>query len=169
MRSLNRNHALTLLAVSVAFGVSAPAVAAAASAPETITMNWQTPYVNSAPWVGTGSGAFSASGPTINDAGSLAVAFHLGGAASPTSAAENLHSDRTLTGTLGTITLRCNEIAHKFANTNPAAIPLTGNCTVIGGSGVYAGLLGHGAVTGTTDLSGPTTAFLSDAVYLKTP
>lgn len=165
MRSLNRNHALTLLAVSVAFGVSAPAAAAGAAPSATITMNWQTPYVNSAPYEGTGSGTFSASGSSINDSGPVSVPFHLGAAPSPSGL--SVHSDRTLTGTLGTITLHCNEIAHDF--TNPAAVPLTGNCTVIGGSGAYTGLHGHGTLTGSADTSGPTTAFLTEVLQLSTP
>jgi hypothetical protein len=132
-------------------------------------MNWQTPYVNNAPWVGTGSGTFSASGSSINDSGSLSVPFHLGGTPSHSNSAQSVHSDRTLTGTHGKITLHCNEIAHKFANTNPAAIPLTGNCTVIGDSGAYAGLVGQGTLTGSADLSGPTTAFLTEVLQLSTP
>jgi hypothetical protein len=165
MLRLNRNHALTLLAVSVAFGVSAPVAAAGAAPAETITMNWQTPYVTSAPYVGTGTGTFSASGPSINDSGSLTVPFNLG--ASPSPSVLSIHSDRTLTGTLGTITLHCNEIAHNF--TNPAAVPLTGNCTVTGGSGAYAGLHGHGTMTGSGDTSDPTTAFVTEALQLSTP
>src|SRR5579859_7097847 len=90
-----------LLAVSVAFGVSAPVAPAATAPSETITMTWQTLYVNGAPWVGTGSGTFSASGSSINDSGLLLVPFRLGGSGSPTNSAQSVHSDRTLTGTLG--------------------------------------------------------------------
>jgi len=164
MRALNRSRALTLLALSAAFGVSAPVAAAGATPSETITMNWQTPYVNSAPYAGTGSGTFSALGSSINDSGSLSVPFHLGGAPSPIA---NLHSDRTLIGQDGTIALRCNEIVHNF--TNPAASPLTGNCTVIGGSGAYAGLQGHGTMTGSVDTSGPTTAVFTEVLQLSGP
>jgi hypothetical protein len=171
MHALKRIGRLTAVTGFIAMALPVAAATATTPAPETITMNWSTLYVNSAPWIGTSfAGTWSAAGP-ITDSGTIPpFTFHLGGAGSPTSSDESVHSVRTLAdGSGNTITLDCNEAAHKFANTNPAAIPLTGNCTVIGGSGVYDGLLGHGALTGTTDLSGPTTAFLSEAVYLKTP
>lgn len=161
-----RRHALTAVAALVALAAAAPAASAATGGPQTIIMNWSTPYVTSAPWTGTGAGSFSASGPSINDTGPLSVAFHLG--AVPSAAVETLGSDRTLSDASGnTITLHCNEIAFDF--TNPAAIPITGNCTVISAAGAFAGLHGQGTLTGTGDTSGPTTAFLSEVLTLSTP
>ncbi len=169
MHALKRSGGLGVVAALIALAAPvAGATATTSGPPETITMNWSTLYVNSAPWIGTSlAGTWSAAGP-INDSGTIPpFTFHLGGAGSPTSSDESVHGVRTLAdGSGNTITLNCNEAAHKFANTNPAAIPLTGSCTVIAGSGAYSGLLAHGALTGTTDLSGPTTAFLSEAVDL---
>lgn len=159
-----RSHAFTALAASVVIGVAEPAAAAATAGPETITMDWSTPYVTSAPWTTNGTGSFSAAGPFV-DAGALAVASHLGGVRSPSLL--NPHSDRTLTDANGnTITLRCNEIAFSF--TNQAAVPLTGNCTVIGATGAFSGLHGQGALTGTGDTLGPTNAVLSEVLTLST-
>ena len=166
MKSINPKPALTLLALSAALGVSAPAATADTTPTHAITMNWHTPYVSSAPWDGSGSGTFSASGAPVNDAGSLSVAFHLGAAASPTGSTETLSSERTLTGLLGTVTLKCNETAHNLAAANP--VPVTGRCTVISGTGAYTALHGQGEITGTADLSGPTTAVLSELLELRT-
>lgn len=164
MRSINRKPALTLLAMSAALAASAPAAMAEPTPTDAITMNWTTPYVSSAPWDGVGSGGFSASGASVNDAGPLSVAFHLGAAASQTGA-RTVSSERTLTGLLGTVTLRCNEITnHPTAN----PVPITGQCVVISGTGAYAALHGQGEIMGTADLSGPTTAVFSELLELGT-
>jgi hypothetical protein len=165
MRSIDRKPALILLAVSVALGASAAAATAHTTSTDAITMNWTTPYVTAPPWDGTGTGGFSASGASVNDAGAISVAFHLGAAASHSSILTQ-SSRRTLTGQLGaTITLHCNEITHNAA-ANPVLV--TGHCTVIGGTGAYTGLHGEGELTGTADLSGPTTAVVSELLELRT-
>ena len=165
MRSINRKPALILLAVLAAPGASAAAATAHATPTDAITMNWQTPYVTAPPWDGTGTGGFSASGASVNDAGSLSVAFHLGSSASQGGSTLTQSSKRTLTGQLGTVTLHCNEITHQ-ASASP--VPVTGHCTVIGGTGAYAALHGQGEITGTADLSGPTTAVISETLELRT-
>jgi hypothetical protein len=161
-----RRHVITALAASAVLAVAAPVAAAATAGSETITMNWSTPYVTGAPWTTNGTGSFSASsasGPS--DTGTLSVASHLGGVSSPSLL--NLHSDRTLSDASGnTITLRCNEIAFNF--TNAAAIPVTGNCTVIAATGAFSGLHGEGALTGTGDTTGPNAALLSEVLTLST-
>ena len=164
MRSIDRKPALILLAVSAALGASAAAATAHTPSTDAITMNWTTPYVTAPPWDGTGTGGFSASGASVSDAGALSVAFHLGAAASHSSILTQ-SSRRTLTGSLGTITLHCNEIAHNTA-ANPVTI--TGHCTVISGTGAYTALHGQGELTGTGDLSGPTTAVVSELLELRT-
>jgi hypothetical protein len=138
-------------------------------------MNWQTPYVTGPPWDGSSlSGVsatgvplsyFSAAGTSVNDSGSLSVAFHLGSSASQAGSILTQSSKRTLTGQLGTISLHCNEITHNTA-ANP--VPITGHCTVISGTGAYTGLHGQGEITGTADLSGPTTAIISETLNLHT-
>jgi len=155
----------TLLAALVVLGVSAPAAAAAAPPSETVTMTWTAPYVVSAPYATVGSGIFTASGP-INASGSLSVGLHLGAAVNPGTSVLNAHGDRILTDASGyTVTLRCNESPHKFGNANPAAIPLTGNCTVISGTGPYAGLHAQGQIVSPSyfDSTGPE-AFVKEVV-----
>jgi hypothetical protein len=165
MRSINRKPALILLAVLAAPGASAAAATAHATPTDAITMNWQTPYVTAPPWDGTGTGGFSASGASVNDAGSLSVAFHLGSSASHAGSILTQSSTRTLTGQLGTITLHCSEITH---NAVANLVPITGHCTVISGTGAYTALHGQGELTGTGDLSGPTIAVISELVELRT-
>ena len=147
MRVLSRIS--IILAPLALLGAFAPAAVAAPATSEAITFNWQIDsFPSHAPYDGTASGSFSASG-TFTDSGSMSVAYHLGAVASPTVGV--LHTERTLIGEAGTITLRCNQLATDFSN--PAAVPNSGNCTVIEGTGAYAGLHGEGKITGVFNLS----------------
>lgn len=154
-----------LIAVLVtALAISAQAGAAAASTKETITSSWQVESIPAtAPYVATGTGTFSASG-VFTDVGVMSLALHFSAVPSP--AVGVLHSDRTLTGEFGTITLRCNQIASDFSN--PAVVPNTGNCTVIDGTGSYSALHGHGTLTGVGNLAG-LPFVLSDVLQLSIP
>jgi hypothetical protein len=125
--------------------------------------------VTSAPWDGSSLSQFSffsASGASVNDAGSLSVAFHLGAAAQHAGSTLTSTSERTLWGQMGAITLTCDEITHAATATTPA--PVSGHCTVIGGTGAYTALHGQGEITGTADLSGLTNAVLQETLYLHT-
>ena len=155
----------SLIVASIgALAIVVGAGGAAASTSESISSNWQVASVPaSAPYVSTGTGTFSASG-VFADAGALSLSLHFAAVPSPTVGV--LHSDRTLTGQFGTITLRCNQIASDFSN--PTAVPNTGNCTVIDGTGAYSGLHGHGTITGAGNLA--TLPFvLSDVLQLSIP
>jgi hypothetical protein len=167
VRSTNRKPALILLAVSAALGAFAPAAIADTTPTDAITMNWLAPYVSSAPWNGSGeSGTFLASGASINDGGSFSVAFHVGAAVSQTGSTETLSSERTLTGLIGTVTLKCDEIGHNVGTVN--LVSVAGRCTVITGTGAYRGLHGQGEITGTADFSEATAAALSEVLELRT-
>jgi hypothetical protein len=61
-----------------------------------------------------------------------------------------IQSERILSGSAGTISLRCFEIAHDFSD--PFAVPGTGSCTITGGTGVYSNLQGHGSLAAVVDV-----------------
>jgi hypothetical protein len=92
----------------------------------------------------------------------MAVSYHLGAVPSPSVGV--LHTKRTLIGQLGTITLRCNQLASDFSN--PAAVPNSGHCTVIDATGAYAGIHGEGTITGVGDLAA-SPATLTDTLVLS--
>lgn len=137
--------AVTIL-LSLAFAASANAQP---PRPETITMNL-TGFLNfpaAPPYVSTYDGTFQASG-AINDTGG--VTAHTLFAAVPSPSTAVLETYRTLTGSDGTLSLRCSEIAKLVADLS--GVPGTGTCAVIGATGMYAGLTGSGKVTSTADL-----------------
>lgn len=97
----------------------------------------------------SGGGTFSAAG-AIADAGAVGVIAHYSAVPSPSVGI--LHTDLTLSGAGGTLVLRCEQHASDF--TNPAAVPDTGTCAILSGSGVYSGLRGSATVVGSADLTG---------------
>lgn len=116
---------------------------------ETITTTLYFPtFPSSAPYVAQYSGTFTASGP-VTDAGSISAQTLLGAVRSPSVA--NLHTTQTLTGSQGTLVLRCEQIAKVF--TNPSATPSTGTCTILSGTGAYANAHGSAKLTGLTDFT----------------
>jgi hypothetical protein len=152
----------TLICTILALGVLAPAAAAAPPTSETISFAWQIDsFPSHAPYEGTATGSFSASG-SFTDSGTMAVSYHLGAVPSPSVGV--LHTKRTLIGQLGTITLRCNQLASDFSN--PAAVPNSGHCTVIDATGAYAGIHGEGTITGVGDLAA-SPATLTDTLVLS--
>ena len=147
--------------------VPGAARAARASGSETITTTLVFPYTqlpnNSGP-AGTFSGTFSASG-TVSDSGTVSAQTLLGGVLSPVAATQQ--TVRTLTGSNGTLTLRCNE---RFSppgqdTTNPNGVDLAGSCVVLDATGAYAGLRGSGSLTGTT-VFGDTAITIQDTLTL---
>lgn len=113
----------------------------------TTTLSFLT-FPSSAPFVGQYGGTFTASGP-VADAGSISAHALFG--ADPSPRVGNLHTTQTLTGSQGTLVLRCEQIAKDF--TDPSATPSTGTCTILSGTGAYAGAHGSGKLTGLTDFT----------------
>jgi hypothetical protein len=157
----------TRAAVAAGCGVLSLAVAAVPAAAQsldsaTIATTFQVTSIGTGgtPISGTGTGTFSISGP-VSDSGTAELQLIFGALPAPSTGV--LQSSRTLSGQEGTITLRCTQIAKNFSN--PSAVPYTGSCTVIGGTGAYAGLHAHGTLTGVADL---TTLVLSDILELST-
>jgi hypothetical protein len=128
---------------------------------QTITTTVSVPgFPTSAPWTEPLSGTFQAAGP-INDSGTVTGQAIFGAAPSPNRSA--FQSTQTLTGALGTLTLRCTQLAKNFSD--PTHIPSTGTCAVLNGTGAYAGLHGSGKLTGTADATA-TPPVLTDTVTL---
>lgn len=134
--------AVVVVAVALA-GVTLPQAALAALSTETVTMDWTRSGTRpTPPFVGTGSGTFSAVGPVV-DAGTLTLVGQDVGVSSPVLAAAR--TERILTSPDSTLELRCFEKTKDFSSL--ADIPFTGSCTIVGGTGVYTGLHGHGDFT----------------------
>jgi hypothetical protein len=130
------------LAISAILLATGGVASAAASSPttETLTMNWIRSETGSAPpFTGTGSGTFSDAGP-LTDAGTLTLVGQSVAVSSPVLAAA--WTDRTLSSSQGILELRCFERTTTFSN--PDAIPFTGSCSVVGGTGSYSRFHGHG-------------------------
>lgn len=137
------------LAILGALVFVAPA-GARPSGSETITTTLVFPYTqlpNTAPYVGTFGGTFSASSP-FSDTGTVSAQTLLG--AVPSRGMATQQTVRTLSGSNGTLTLRCNE---RFSPPNQptASVALAGSCVVLNATGAYAGLHGSGSLTGTTE------------------
>lgn len=126
-------------------------VASANAAPlrsETITSSLSFPsYPAGPPNFGTYGGTFTAAGP-VADAGTVTAQALFGSVPAPSTGV--LETERTLAGSDGTLYLRCTEIAKSFAD--PSAVPGTGTCAVLGGTGAYSGVTGSGKVTSLADL-----------------
>lgn len=121
-------------------------VASASASPpttETVTMNWiRSGTGTTPPFTGTGLGTFSDAGP-VSDAGTLTLVGQDLAVSSPGLA--GARTDRMLTSSEGALELRCFERTTTFSN--PGSIPFTGSCSVVGGTGSYSGLHGHGNFT----------------------
>jgi hypothetical protein len=137
---------LALLAAALMLPAVALPAGAQASGPETIATTMLFPTFPSAPpYVGTYSGSFTTYSPSgsVVDTGTVSVSAHLAAVPSPTAGV--LHTERTLTGSGGTLELRCNEISI-------AGGPVSGSCVVQDATGIYAGLAQSGKLTGVVDL-----------------
>lgn len=149
------------VAILGSLALAAPA-GARPSGSETITTTLLFPsFPTTPPLRETYTGTFSASG-TVSDTGTVTDQAQFG--AVPSRGMGVLQQVRTLSGSSGTLTLRCNE---RFSPPNQ---PLTvvsdaGSCVVHGATGAYAGLRGSGSLTGTTDF-GATPVTIEDTLTL---
>jgi hypothetical protein len=142
--------------------VFAGAAEARQSGSETITTTMLFPsFPSTAPFVGTYSGTFSASG-TVSDTGTVTVQARFGAVPSPATGV--LQTVRTLSGGNGTLTLRCNQRIFP-PNQSTTVVSNTGSCAVLEATGAYAGLRGSGSLTGTTDF-GATPVTIQDTLVL---
>ena len=142
--------------------VFAGAATARPSGSETITTTLFFPsFPSSAPFVGTYSGTFSASG-AVTDTGTVTAQALFGAFPSPVAAV--LQTVRTLSGSDGTLTLRCNQRTFP-PNQSTTVVANAGSCVVLNATGAYAGLRGSGSLTGTTDL-GATPPTVQDVLVL---
>ncbi len=144
-----------LVAIStIALGASASGAVAASPLTITTTLTGSPP---SAPgFSGSASGSYSASGAIV-DSGSASAQFVL---PSHPPKSTQIESRRTLTSASGTLELQCAETSL------PASPSLTrGACAVLSASGIYAGLTGHGSITGQI-VPGPTpdTSIVNDTI-----
>lgn len=141
------------LTILGALAFVAPASAKAAGT-ETINTTLPFPtFPSTAPYVGTYSGTFTASGP-VSDTGTVTVQAHFD-AVPNTAATGVLQTVRTLSGSEGTLTLRCNSRLFPPGKPQPAVASNAGSCVVHDATGAYAGLQGSGRLTGITDFTGP--------------
>jgi hypothetical protein len=142
--------------------VLAAAASARPAGTETITTTLLFPtFPSSAPFVGTYSGTFSASG-TTSDTGTVTAQTLFGAVPSPVIGV--LQTIRTLSGSNGTLTLRCNQRTFP-PNQSTTVVSNTGSCAVLDATGAYAGLRGSGSLTGTTDF-GATPLTVHDVLVL---
>lgn len=141
--------------------VFAAAANAQRLASETITTTLLFPsFPSAAPYVGTYSGTFTASG-TVADTGTVTDQVLFGAVPSPATGV--LQQIRTLAGSNGTLTLRCNQrLAPRQSTT---VVSNSGSCVVLAATGAYAGLRGSGRLTGTTDF-GATPVTVRDTLVL---
>jgi hypothetical protein len=142
-----RRSALLVTISTITMGVSAVGAAAASPVKSIQTILSASP-VASAPFSGTASGtyaAFGASGTTPIDSGPIVAQFIV---PAPPPKATQIETFRTISNSSGDVTLKlhCSEIAKPGAPfTNGTT---TGSCAVLSASGPYAGLTGHGTLTG---------------------
>lgn len=148
------------IAIALAFACTGAANAQPAGS-ETIAATVLFPsFPSAAPYVGTYSGTFSASG-SIADTGTVTDQVRFGAVASPVTGV--LQQIRTLSGSKGTLTLRCNQRLAPQQSTT--VMTNTGSCVVLAATGAYAGLRGSGSLTGTTDF-GATPVTVVDKLVL---
>jgi hypothetical protein len=152
---------LTVLATGVLLMLLAIAPAAHAAESSTISASYTVTFPSGNPPVGTASGTFVSSG-AITDTGTLSGAALFGAVPAPSTGV--LQTKLTLSGSGGTILLRCSQIAKDFSDLSN--VPDTGSCAVIGGTGSYAGLHGHATVIGYANLN---TATVKETIFLSSP
>jgi hypothetical protein len=137
----------------------ATAQADPSSGTETITMTMEAPPLPpSPPERAPFTGVYQAVGP-ITDAGSINGIATFTAFPSPTVGV--LHFVATLTGSQGTLELRCDGIA-KSADTS------TSNCTVLDAAGAYTILQGSGKATGVAFIDSNGVLALTDTLTLPT-
>jgi hypothetical protein len=157
--SMKRIIGSVVIVFSLAF---VGAATAGSSSSETITTVLSFPaFPATAPFVGTYSGTFMASG-TVTDSGTVTAEAVFGAAPAPHTGV--LQTNRTLSSNDGTLQLRCTQIAKSFSNLS--AVPNTGTCAVLSATGVYAGLRGAGKLTGEVNFNASPFPTLTDTLVL---
>lgn len=97
----------------------------------------------------TQAGTFVAAG-SVNDSGTVAVTFALQQRGKFKGLLTGTH---VLTGAHGTITVQTRAWVRPFPPPTPPRVLVEGQWRVVGGTGSYAGLHGHGHVYATADLA----------------
>jgi hypothetical protein len=141
---------------ALAAGLAVAVTDAQASSPETVITKISFPsFPSSPPNMATYGGTFSASG-AVSDSGNLSADTLFSAVPSPTVAV--LHTTQTLSGSKGTIVLRCEQILK-------SGVVSSGSCSIEDATGAYAGLSGAVKLTGVTDFnSSPVT--VTDTIAL---
>jgi hypothetical protein len=141
-RSHGRIFAAGLAALAVV--LTAATGEARASDPETITTTISIPsFPSSPPFKATYGGTFSAAG-MVSDSGTLSADTLF--SAVPSLTVGVLQTTQTLTGSEGTIVLRCEQILK-------SGVTSSGTCSIHDATGAYAGLNGAAKLTGVTDFN----------------
>jgi hypothetical protein len=129
---------------ALAAGLAVAVTDAQAASPEIITTTISiTSFPSSPPFMATYGGKFSASG-AVSDSGTLSSATLFSAVPAPTVGV--LQTTQTLTGSEGTIVLRCNQILK-------SGVVSSGSCSIHDATGAYAGLSGAAKLTGVTDFN----------------
>jgi hypothetical protein len=129
---------------ALAAGLAVAVTDAQASSPETFTTTILFPsFPSSPPFKATYGGSFAASG-SVSDSGTLSSDTLFG--AIPSLRASVLQTRQTLTGSNGTIVLRCSQILK-------SGVDSSGSCAILDATGAYAGLSGAAKLTGVTDFN----------------
>ena len=140
-----RTLAATLgIALTLALGIPATADAQPPTS-EAIGFSWSptSPPATSAPFRGVGVGSFTAT-ETITDTGTLAIAAQDAANGSPNRLVQQIvFTLNSESG--GTLSLRCVQTFTDFSD--PTAVPGSGNCSIIGATGVWAGIHGQGTIS----------------------
>lgn len=152
---------LAVLTTGVLVMLLAIAASAKAAESSTISVSYTVTFPSGNPPVGAASGTFASTG-AITDTGTVSGPALFGALPAPSTGV--LQTTLTLSGSDGTIVLRCSQIAKDF--TDLSNVPDTGSCAVIGGTGSYAGLHGHAKVIGSANLN---TATVTETIFLSTP
>lgn len=138
---------LGLAAIALAIG-GTPSANAQPPTAETITQSWTAgPAPTAPPYRGFGSGTFTATG-AVADAGTVNIQGQETAVPSPNHG--NLLIDETLTSQDGTLEVRC--VPNTATIIDPTAVPSTGHCAIISGTGVYGQLHGQGTITSLANL-----------------
>jgi hypothetical protein len=142
-----------LIAFALAVALCIGAQTAAATPPQDVTIGSTFIGVGDLS-SGTTSGTFCAAG-AISDCGTLVGDYRFAGLGHlKTGDPNSIHSDQTLTGRNGTISLSIEGLYGPFVD---GVTTGAGRWVVVGGTGAYEGLHGEGSWTATADF---TAAFL---------
>jgi hypothetical protein len=143
----------TFVAIGLAVAMCVVAQAASAAPPQNVTVSSTFIGVGDLS-SGTTSGTFCVTGAIV-DCGTLSGDYRFSGLGHLKTGDPNaIHSDQTLTGRNGAISLGIDGLYGPFVN---AVTTGSGRWVIVGGTGAYSGLRGEGTWTATADF---TAAFL---------